>query len=50
MTFNEAEIQFTEYFRFMRNRPDRSIIKLEWIVRVIKQPEKVEIQQDRYGG
>jgi len=31
----------------MRQRPDRAMIQLEWIQRVIEHPEKEIIQQDR---
>ena len=30
----------------MRQRPDRAVIKEEWILRVIKEPEKTEVQSD----
>jgi hypothetical protein len=30
----------------MRQRPDRSIIKQEWIERVIRDPEKEIVQED----
>jgi hypothetical protein len=30
----------------MRQRPDRAGIKEEWILRVIKEPEKTEVQSD----
>ena len=30
----------------MRQRPDRSIIKLEWVERVVRNPEKETVQQD----
>jgi hypothetical protein len=36
----------TDYFRHIRQRPDRSIIQDEWIVRVISDPEVVEVQSD----
>ena len=36
----------TEYFRALRQRPDRAIIRDEWIQRVINQPAKELIQQD----
>ena len=31
----------------VRQRPDRAMIQLEWIQRVIEHPEKEIIQQDR---
>ena len=39
-------MKFTQYFLAMRQRPDRAMIKLEWIQRVIDHPEKQVIQQD----
>lgn len=39
-------MKVTEYFKFIQKRPDRSIIKGEWIERVIKDPLKEEIQSD----
>jgi len=36
----------TEYFRHTRQRPDRAMIKDEWIVRVINNHEHEEIQTD----
>ncbi|GBD96644.1 MAG TPA: hypothetical protein ENG83_10960 [Nitrospirae bacterium] len=36
----------TEYFKYIRKRPDRSIIKDEWIEKVINYPLKEEIQSD----
>jgi len=30
----------------MQQRPDRSIIKLEWIERVVRDPEKEFVQED----
>ncbi len=39
-------MKFTEYFRALRQRPDRAIIRDEWIQRVIDQPVKELIQQD----
>jgi hypothetical protein len=36
----------TLYFEYTRQRPDRSGILIEWIQRVIDQPEKTEIQID----
>jgi hypothetical protein len=37
----------TEYFKYIRKRPDRSIIKDEWIEYVINNPLKEEIQLDK---
>jgi len=39
-------MKVTEYFKYIRKRPDRSIIKDEWIEQVIKYPIKEEIQSD----
>ena len=39
-------MKFTQYFQVMRLRPDRAIIQLEWIQRVIDHPVKEVIQQD----
>jgi hypothetical protein len=39
-------VKFTQYFQAMRLRPNRSIIQLEWIRRVIDHPVKEVIQQD----
>jgi hypothetical protein len=39
-------VKFTRYFQAMRERPDRAMIRLEWIEQVIKHPEKEAVQQD----
>jgi hypothetical protein len=39
-------VKFTRYFEIMRQRSDRLIIKLEWIERVVRNPEKEIVQQD----
>jgi hypothetical protein len=39
-------VKTTQYFEVMRVRPDRAIIRDEWIQRVIDHPVKEEIQQD----
>ena len=36
----------TQYFSYMRKRPDRLQIKEDWIRSVMEKPEKVEIQSD----
>lgn len=36
----------TEYFRHTRQRPDRAMIRDEWILRVIHMPEHQLIQTD----
>jgi len=39
-------VKTTPYFDQVRQRPDRSTIRDEWIEFVIAQPEKSEIQSD----
>lgn len=39
-------MKVTKYFLATRARPDRAIIKDEWIQRVIRFPEKEHIQAD----
>ena len=39
-------MKFTDYFQALRQRPDRAIIRDEWIQYVIDQPVKELIQQD----
>ena len=41
-----VDVKTTSYFRHTRNRPDRAIIKLEWIERVINQPTRRALQAD----
>jgi hypothetical protein len=36
----------TEYFNYTRNRPDRQIIKDEWILLTISEPLRTEVQTD----
>lgn len=36
----------TQYFLFVRQRPDRAVIKEEWILKIINNPLKTEIQTD----
>ncbi|NOZ25251.1 MAG: hypothetical protein GXO94_04060 [Nitrospirae bacterium] len=36
----------TRYFSFIKQRPDRSIIKEEWILDAIEKPIKTELQSD----
>jgi len=36
----------SQYFNYTRKRPDRAIIKEEWIKFVIETPEKTEVQSD----
>jgi hypothetical protein len=39
-------VKTTQYFEAMRVRPDRAMIRDEWIQRVIDHPVKETIQQD----
>jgi len=39
-------VKTTQYFEAMRARPDRAIIQVEWIQRVIDHPAKERIQKD----
>jgi hypothetical protein len=39
-------MKFTRYFLFVRQRPDRAIIKDEWILKTINNPLKTEVQAD----
>ena len=39
-------MKFTQYFLFIKQRPDRTIIKEEWILKTIKNSIKTEIQSD----
>lgn len=39
-------MKFTQYFEAMRQRPDRAIIELAWIQRIVEQPVKEVVQQD----
>ncbi|OFW16914.1 MAG: hypothetical protein A3H27_07970 [Acidobacteria bacterium RIFCSPLOWO2_02_FULL_59_13] len=39
-------MRFTQYFHAMRRRPDRAMIRLDWIQRVVEHPVKEIIQQD----
>ncbi|PIQ93572.1 MAG: hypothetical protein COY75_03155 [Nitrospirae bacterium CG_4_10_14_0_8_um_filter_41_23] len=36
----------TQYFLFIKQRPDRAIIKDKWILDAIKNPVKTEVQSD----
>jgi hypothetical protein len=40
------ELKTTEYFKHTRSRPDRALIKEDWIIRAIKTPLKEEKQAD----
>lgn len=39
-------MKFTRYFQALRNRPDRAIIREDWIQHVIDHPLKEIIQKD----
>ena len=39
-------MKFTQYFQAIRTRPDRALIRLEWIQQVVDHPEKEFVQQD----
>lgn len=39
-------MRFSEYFQFTRQRPDRKIIKIEWIEQVYLSPEYEQKQED----
>ena len=39
-------MKFTEYFRYTHDRSDRRNIKIEWIERVVADPEHEIIQSD----
>ncbi len=39
-------VKFTRYFQAIRQRPDRAVIQLEWIRRVLENPVKEVVQKD----
>jgi hypothetical protein len=39
-------MKVTEYFKYVRQRPDRRWIQEEWIRRVIQQPDTKTVQND----
>lgn len=39
-------MKFTQYFLYMKQRPDRAKIKTEWIEETIMDPAYTEIQSD----
>ena len=39
-------MKFTSYFLHTRTRPDRAIIRDEWIRNVLEKPEKSQVQSD----
>ena len=40
-------MKFTKYFEFIRQRPDRALIRNEWIERAVKNSVKEIVQKDR---
>ena len=38
-----TEVKATEYFKYMRKRPDRARIEDDWTARVIDLPERIEV-------
>lgn len=40
------KLKYTQYFSYVRNRPDRACIKEKWIERAINNPVHTEIQLD----
>ena len=43
---SDRDVKFTRYFETMRQRPDRSAIRLVWIERVVRDPDREIVQQD----
>ena len=39
-------MKYTQYFLFVRQRPDRAIIEDQWIFETINNPIKTEVQDD----
>ncbi|MBI4334536.1 MAG: hypothetical protein HY673_25045 [Chloroflexi bacterium] len=39
-------MKITQYFSFVRQRPDRAVIKEQWIQQAIINPLKTEVQTD----
>ena len=39
-------MKFTQYFLYMKQRPDRAKIKMEWIEETVKNPDYETIQLD----
>jgi hypothetical protein len=39
-------MKFTQYFLYIRERPDRAKIQMEWIEETIKNPDHTEVQSD----
>ena len=45
-TEKQNPTKFTQYFLYVRQRPDRAKIKMEWIENTIKEPDYTEVQGD----
>lgn len=39
-------MEFTDYFVSMRQRPDRAVIRDEWVTKVVSEPEREIVQPD----
>ncbi len=39
-------MKFTQYFLYIRQRPDRAKMKMEWIEEAIRNPDYTEVQSD----
>lgn len=39
-------MKYTQYFLFVRKRPDRAMIKEEWILRTLNAALRTEVQDD----
>ena len=39
-------MKFTQHFQAMRSRPDRAMIRIEWIQQVVEHPVKEVLQTD----
>ena len=46
MIYPGGGMKYTQYFLAMRQRPDRAMIRLEWILMVMEDPVKEIIQED----
>jgi len=39
-------MKYTQYFKYIRNRPDRQRIKDEWIQVAVEKPDSEKVQSD----
>ena len=39
-------MKFTNYFRFVRSRPDRTVIQDDWIERAVRNPIRERVRAD----